>query len=74
MPHRRWQERAVGVVVLYEGVTVTEQELRGHLASRFAKWQVPERIFVASHIPRTSVGKIKKMELRERFWDTYMKE
>ncbi|WP_269804415.1 AMP-binding protein [Pseudonocardia kujensis] len=74
VPHRRWQERAVGVVVLYEGVTVTEQELRGHLASRFAKWQVPERIFVASHIPRTSVGKIKKMELRERFWDTYMKE
>lgn len=74
VPHRRWQERAVGVVVPHEGAMVTEQELQGHLASRFAKWQIPERIIVQSHLPRTSVGKIKKADLREQLWDTYREE
>ena len=42
-------------------------ELREHLAPHFAKFQLPDAFVFAEAIPRTSAGKFKKTELRERF-------
>ena len=73
VPHPKWQERPLAVVVLKKDARVTPEELRSFLASKFAKWQLPEAFVFASEIPRTSVGKFMKLKLREQYsnwkWD-----
>jgi fatty-acyl-CoA synthase len=59
--------------VLKDGAQASGQELRVFLAESFAKWQLPDAFVFVDAIPRTSVGKFKKMALREQFanwkWD-----
>jgi fatty-acyl-CoA synthase len=69
LPHPKWQERPLAVVVLKDGAAATAAELREFLAATFAKWQLPDAIVFIDAIPRTSVGKFKKTELRERYAD-----
>ena len=42
-------------------------ELREFLAPNFAKWWLPDRFEFVAEIPKTSVGKFRKTELREMF-------
>ena len=67
VPHPKWQERPLAVVVLKDGVQATPQELRQFLSTRFAKWQLPDGFAFTNEIPRTSVGKFLKMRLREQY-------
>ncbi len=47
--------------------SASADELRDFLAPNFAKWWLPERFEFVEEIPKTSVGKFKKMALREQF-------
>ncbi len=71
--HPRWSERPIAVVVLKDGAHATAQELRDHVAPRFAKWWLPDAFEFVREIPKTSAGKFKKSALRERYagwrWD-----
>jgi fatty-acyl-CoA synthase len=67
IPHPKWQERPLAAVVLRDGAQATDQELREFLKKDFAKWQLPDAVVFVEAIPRTSVGKFKKMALREQF-------
>lgn len=67
VPHPKWIERPIAAVVLKDGAHATPQELREHLAQSFAKWQLPDAFVFLEAIPRTSVGKFKKIALREQF-------
>ena len=69
VPHPKWQERPLAVVVLNEGEQASPEELREFLATKFAKWQLPDGFVYAKEIPRTSVGKFRKTALREQFVD-----
>jgi fatty-acyl-CoA synthase len=69
VPHPKWQERPLAVVVLGEGADATPAELKEFLGARFAPWQLPDAFVYVAEIPRTSVGKFLKTELRERFMD-----
>jgi fatty-acyl-CoA synthase len=71
VPHPKWQERPLAVVVLKENAKVRPEELRESLAQRFAKWQLPDAFVFVDELPHTSVGKLLKMKLRERYagWD-----
>jgi fatty-acyl-CoA synthase len=66
VPHPRWIERPVAVVVLREGRTVTAAELRDFLGERFPSWWLPDDVVFVSAIPRTSTGKFLKTALREQ--------
>jgi len=74
VPHPKWQERPLAVVVLKDGAQTEAEELRSFLAKKFAKWQLPDAIVFAKEIPRTSVGKFRKAKLREQYlnwnWET----
>jgi fatty-acyl-CoA synthase len=63
----KWGERPLAAVVLREGQTATAAELRDFLAPSFAKWWLPDRFEFVDEIPKTSVGKFRKVALRERF-------
>ena len=69
VPHPKWQERPLAVVVLNEGSNAHAAELREFLAAKFAKWQLPDAFVFTKEIPRTSVGKFRKTALREQFVD-----
>jgi fatty-acyl-CoA synthase len=67
IPHPKWQERPLAAIVLKDGASATPDELRSFLAKSFAKWQLPDAFVFIDAIPRTSVGKFKKLALREQF-------
>jgi fatty-acyl-CoA synthase len=67
IPDERWGERPLACVVFRAGKTATADELRNHLAAKFAKWQLPERCEFLDAIPRTSTGKFWKTKLRDQF-------
>jgi fatty-acyl-CoA synthase len=67
VPDPKWEERPVAYVVPKEGQEVTEDSVMDLLAQRFAKWQLPEKIIVSAELPRTSVGKLNKRQMREDY-------
>jgi fatty-acyl-CoA synthase len=67
LPHERWQERPLACVVPKPGRTPTAEAIVDFLASRVAKWWLPEEVVFVDSLPKTSVGKIAKRELREQF-------
>jgi len=69
LPHPRWQERPLACVVVKPGQHMTKEEVMSHLQSRVAKWQLPGDVVFIDALPKTSVGKIAKRDLRSRFQD-----
>jgi fatty-acyl-CoA synthase len=67
IPHEKWDERPLAVVVLKDGEEATAEDLLSHLEGDFAKWQLPDAVEFVDEIPRTATGKFLKMELREQF-------
>ena len=67
IPDEKWGERPLAVVVLKDNASVSPEMLRAHLASRFAKWSLPEKFSFVKEIPRTSTGKFLKTKLREQY-------
>jgi fatty-acyl-CoA synthase len=65
--HPKWAERPLAAVVLKPGATASVDELRDYLASQFPKFWLPDAFEFIDAIPRTSAGKFKKSELRQRF-------
>ncbi|HET6949616.1 MAG TPA: long-chain fatty acid--CoA ligase [Acidimicrobiales bacterium] len=69
LSHPRWGERPLACVVLREGETVTKEEIISFLDGRVAKWWLPDDVVFVSEIPKTSVGKFSKKDLRTQFDD-----
>jgi fatty-acyl-CoA synthase len=69
VPHPKWQERPLAVVVARDGMNPTPEKLRDFLADKFAKWQLPDKFVFVDELPHTSTGKLLKTELRRRYRD-----
>ncbi len=69
VPHPKWDERPLAVVVLKPGQAASAEELRDYLAPKFARFWLPDAFVFAGEIPRTSTGKMMKAKLREQFKD-----
>jgi fatty-acyl-CoA synthase len=69
VPDDRWGERPLACVVVKAGETLTKEEVIDHLRPRLAKWQVPDDVAFIDEVPKTSVGKFSKKDLRARFAD-----
>jgi fatty-acyl-CoA synthase len=66
LPHEKWQERPLACVVVKPGHALGKEEIYAFLRDRVARWWLPEDILFVDSIPKTSVGKFAKRELRER--------
>jgi len=73
IPHQKWQERPMGCIVPVPGETISEEELREFLKGSVADWWIPEKFVFMSMIPKTSVGKFNKKELRKMFSEGMLK-
>jgi acyl-CoA synthetase (AMP-forming)/AMP-acid ligase II len=69
MPDERWSERPLACVALAEGAAATPAQLREHLCTGLARWQLPEAFAFIDEVPKTSVGKFDKKVLRRRLAD-----
>jgi acyl-CoA synthetase (AMP-forming)/AMP-acid ligase II len=69
LPHPKWDERPLLVVVKAPGAEVEPEAILDCLRPHFAKWQLPDEIVFASDLPHTATGKVSKLQLRERFKD-----
>ncbi|MFP3241460.1 long-chain-fatty-acid--CoA ligase [Caldisphaera sp.] len=76
VPHPKWEERPIALVVLREqyrnkDYNELEKELKEHLSKRFAKWQIPDKIFFVNEIPKSSTGKFDKKTIRSQYKNIY---
>ncbi len=69
LPHAKWQERPLMIVVPKEGSVPSKEELLAFLADRVAKWWLPDDIAFVEELPHTATGKLQKTKLREQFRD-----
>jgi len=67
IPNDKWVERPFAYIVLKEGKNFSAADLNEFLATRFAKFWIPDGYHVIDAIPKTSVGKFLKSALREKF-------
>jgi fatty-acyl-CoA synthase len=70
----KWGERPMALVVRDAAAaeSVGEAEIKAHLkgfADRgvISKYGIPEKILFVDSLPRTSVGKVNKKELRQKY-------
>ena len=56
-------------IVTFPGQSITDDELKDYLKDKFASWWIPERYITMEQIPKTSVGKFNKRELRQMYAD-----
>jgi len=61
-PDERWGEVCIAFVVL--DAPVSEEDLRQHCFDRLARFKVPKAFHVVDELPRNSMGKIQKSELK----------
>ena len=67
IPHPRWGERPLLVVVAKQGRSPTRGEIISYLAGRLPKISIPDDVRFVDALPRNATGKILKTQLRDQF-------
>jgi 3-(methylthio)propionyl---CoA ligase len=67
VPHPKWDERPLLVVMRKPGTQATREEILSHFEGKVAKWQVPDDVVFVDAIPLGATGKMQKNKLREQF-------
>lgn len=69
IPHPKWDERPVIVVVKRAGVEVSREELIAFFEGKTARWQIPDDVVFLDALPIGPTGKILKNRLRDQMRD-----
>ncbi|WP_267381107.1 MULTISPECIES: long-chain fatty acid--CoA ligase [unclassified Sphingomonas] len=69
LPHPKWDERPLLLVVRKPGATVTDADVLAHLAGHVARWWLPDAVVFVESLPHTATGKLLKLALREQYKD-----
>src|SRR3954471_3255584 len=64
LPHERWGEQPVAVVVISDGNMLELRHLADHCRTRLAAFKVPKQLFIRDSLPRNPSGKVLKRVLR----------
>ena len=66
MPHERLGEEVACAVVLKDGASAEEKELRDYCAQHLADFKVPRTIVILPDIPKGATGKVQRIGLAEK--------
>ena len=69
VPHPKWDERPLLIVVPHADAARDKQALLDHMAGSIAKWQLPDDVIYVDELPHTATGKVSKRHLREDYMD-----
>ena len=65
VPDEKYGEEAMACIILKEGQTVTEPEMREYIVGRLARHKVPKYIEFVDAFPMNAAGKVLKYKMRE---------
>jgi fatty-acyl-CoA synthase len=65
VPHEKWIEAVLAVVIIKQGHSITEEALLAHCKERLAHFKVPKRVLFVDELPKNPSGKLLKRELRQ---------
>lgn len=71
VPHPDFGEGVTAVVVPRPQARVDEQRILDSLAGRLAKYKQPKRVLFVDALPRNTMGKVQKNQLRQQYEDIY---
>ena len=63
--HPKWDERPLLLLVPKSGAMIDKRAMLDFLATRVAKWWLPDDVLTVAEIPHTATGKINKAALRK---------
>jgi acyl-CoA synthetase (AMP-forming)/AMP-acid ligase II len=66
IPHDKLGEEVGAVVVLREGMSASERELREFVATRLADFKVPKKLLFMDEIPKGATGKLQRIGLAQK--------
>jgi fatty-acyl-CoA synthase len=66
LPHPRWVEAVVAVIVVKAGQTLSREEVIAFCGERLASFKVPKEVMFADVLPKNPSGKLLKRELRSQ--------
>ena len=69
IPHPKWDERPLLLIVRKPGADVSAAEVTAFLSNKVAKWWLPDAILFVESLPHTATGKLLKTALREDYRD-----
>jgi acyl-CoA synthetase (AMP-forming)/AMP-acid ligase II len=67
-PDPKWGEAVTAVIVLRVGAALSEQETIQYCEEKLARFKKPKAVYFRQALPRSSLGKILKNEIRDEFW------
>ena len=67
VPHPDFGEVGVAVLIAQPGVALDGEAVLAQLKTELANFKIPKRCFVASTLPRNTMGKVQKNLLREQY-------
>ena len=65
VPDERYGEEIMACIILKEGETMTEQEMKDYITAHMARHKVPRYIDFVDSFPMNAAGKILKYKMRE---------
>ena len=67
-PDEKWGDAVTAVIVLIEGMTVTEEEIKKFCRNKLARFKVPKFVDFVDELPKNATGKILRKKVREPYW------
>ena len=74
VPHPKWDERPLLLVVCKDGQSPTKAEILAFLEPQIAKWWLPDEVIFVESLPHTATGKLLKRQLRDDYRDVLMSQ
>ena len=68
MPDEKWGEAVKAVVELNADMQVSEEEIIALCKQRLGSVKAPKSVDFIDKLPRSTVGKVLKREVRDRYW------
>jgi acyl-CoA synthetase (AMP-forming)/AMP-acid ligase II len=66
IPHDKLGEEVGAAIVLREGQSATERDIRDFAAKRLADFKVPRKVVFLAEIPKGATGKLQRIGLAEK--------
>lgn len=64
---KEWGQIAAAAIVIKENYNDIEKKLQEELRRILPSFKIPKKIFIIKELPKTSIGKLKRDEIRKRF-------
>jgi acyl-CoA synthetase (AMP-forming)/AMP-acid ligase II len=69
VPHDKWGETVLALVVVAPGETLTEADVIEHCRTRLTHFKCPTQVEFRDSLARTATGKLQKFKLRAPYWE-----